>query len=443
MRPLPAAPPRRRTMGDGATIVLALTVVVAALLAVPAPRLLAAGVAVAGLVLRRPLVVGIGLVVLASGLSAAAHAGLGGVTPVVLTGDEAVLVTDPEPFGGAVRADVRLEGARYEAVARGGTGHRLRQLRAGDRVAVRGAVSPPRARDRPWFLPRHVAGRLRLDDVTLVGPAPPPLALANGIRAVLGQGAEVMADADRALFLGLTIGDDREQAAADRDAFLAAGLTHLLAVSGQNVAFLLALGGPVLRRLGLGPRLVAVGLLLGLFVMVTRWEPSVLRATVMAFLAVVSEVTGRPASRPRLLALAVTVMVLVDPLLVHSVGFRLSVAATVGIIALSGPLAARIRGPDGVRQALAVTAAAQVGVAPVLLATFDDGMPLAALPANLLAGPVAGPVMAWGMTAGLVAGAGGEPVAALVHLPTRVALWWLRLVASTCADLPLPVLGGG
>ena len=134
-------------------------------------------------------------------------------------------------------------------------------------------------------------------------------------------------------------------------------------------------------------------------------------------------------------------MVLVDPLLVHAVGFRLSVAATWGIVLLASPLAARLRGPAGVRQALAVTVSAQVGVAPFLLATFDDGLPLAAVPANLVAGPVAGPVMAWGMTAGLVAGVVGGPVAELIHLPTAAASWWLHTVAATAADAPLPVLG--
>ena len=55
-------------------------------------------------------------------------------------------------------------------------------------------------------------------------------------------------------------------------------LTHLLAVSGQNVAFTLALAGPVLRRLRIWPRLGATLVVLALFGLATRFEPSVLRA---------------------------------------------------------------------------------------------------------------------------------------------------------------------
>ena len=85
----------------------------------------------------------------------------------------------------------------------------------------------------------------------------------------------------RALLAGLVLGDDRDQPAVLRDAFSAVGLTHLLAVSGQNVAFVLAAAGPLLRRLRLGPRLAAVLVLLAFFALVTRFEPSVLRAAVM------------------------------------------------------------------------------------------------------------------------------------------------------------------
>jgi competence protein ComEC len=68
--------------------------------------------------------------------------------------------------------------------------------------------------------------------------------------------------------------------------------------------------------------------------------------------------------------LAVAGMVLIDPLLVWSVGWWLSVGATFGIALLASPLAARLPGPRALAQALAVTVAAQVGVAPVAVTAF-------------------------------------------------------------------------
>ena len=83
----------------------------------------------------------------------------------------------------------------------------------------------------------------------------------------------------------------------------------------------------------------------GLFGVVTRFEPSVLRATVMAAIAVTAWMLGRPVSGLRTLALAVTALVLVDPMLVGVLGFQLSVAASAGILVLARPLADHLPGP--------------------------------------------------------------------------------------------------
>ena len=116
-------------------------------------------------------------------------------------------------------------------------------------------------------------------------------------------------------------------------------------------------------------------------------------------------------------------------------GFLLSVAACAGIAALAGPLHRRFRLP----LPLAVTVAAQVGVAPVLLPVFGS-LPLAALPANLLAVPAAGPLMMWGMAAGVPAGLAGGRAGAALHLPTRLLMAWVEGVAHWAARLPLPRL---
>src|SRR5439155_57972 len=73
---------------------------------------------------------------------------------------------------------------------------------------------------------------------------------------------------------------------------------------------------------------------------------------------------GRPAAGPRVLALAVGGLLLVDPFLLHSVGFQLSCAACAGIAVLTPRLVARLRGPGWVRETLATTIGAQVGAPP-------------------------------------------------------------------------------
>jgi competence protein ComEC len=240
--------------------------------------------------------------------------------------------------------------------------------------------------------------------------------------------------------MGLVVGDDREQTPETRDDFFGSGLAHLLAVSGQNVAFVLALVEPVVRRLDPRLRLMAVAAVLVVFATITRFEPSVLRATLMAGLAVFAATIGRPVAGVRVLALTVCALLVLDPFLVHSLGFGLSVCASAGIVLLAEPIARALPGPRGPAGALGVIVGAQVGVAPLLLTAFG-GIPVAALPANLLAEPVAGLVMMWGASAGLVAGVLPEPLAELVHGPTSVALWWIAAVARRMADAGLGELG--
>jgi competence protein ComEC len=118
------------------------------------------------------------------------------------------------------------------------------------------------------------------------------------------------------------------------------------------------------------------------------------------------------------------------------VGFQLSVGACAGIAVLGGRLARSLPGPRPLADALSVTLAAQLGVAPMLVATFG-GMPLAGIPANLLAGPLAGPVMVWGLSAGFLAGLVGGAVGSFLHWPTSLMVGWIAWVAHRAALLPL------
>ncbi len=377
------------------------------------------------------LIVGVGL--LASALAGRSLAGLRPPpTRAVLA--TAVLVSDPERQPGGVRAVARLGGRRVELRAGGDAAAELAPALAGERVAVRGTIHRLSTGAASRLVPQHVAAALDAAEARRLGPADPVAALANGFRRTVARGAESLSPPRRALFLGIVLGDDRGQDPAEVEDFRAAGLTHLLAVSGQNVAFALTVASPLLGRLSLRGRLVAGLAVLGFFGALTRWEPSVLRAEAMVAVTLVASAAGRPASTVRVLCLAVAGLVLVDPLLVHSIGFRMSVAACAGLALLTAPLSRRVPLP------VAVTLAAQAGVAVVMIPAFGP-MPLAAVPANLLAVPAAGPVMMWGLTGGFLAGLLPAPAGRVLHLPTRPLLGWLAAVAQRAAALPLGRMG--
>ena len=417
-------------MSDRGAFALAVAVWAGALAPVALPWAVPAALVVLALLLRRPVALVAAAALLAAALAWVAWSGLDDVPQGAVAG-AAVLVRDPDPVGGAVRVEVRVGGRHAEAWASGEAATRLRPRLAGEVVAVVGRWRPLSDRSRRWLRPRHVVARIDVHALEPLGAGSVAARAANGLRRTLMQGAAHLPQERRSLLLGVVLGDDREQPEALVDDFRAAGLSHLTAVSGQNLAFVLVLAAPILRRLGLRWRWGVTLALLAGFGLLTRWEPSVIRAGAMAALAATTATMGRPASRVRLLSLAVAAVVLLDPLLVHAAGFQLSVGATAGIALLAGPLARRLP------ELLAVTLAAQIGVAPVAIPLFG-GLPLASLPANLLAGPVAAPLTVWGLTAGVAAGVLGPPFDRLLHLPTSLLTSWLAGVARWAAGLGAP-----
>lgn len=431
--PAPVAP--RREVTDLVVVLAAVGAWCGARWSGPVPLVVGVSVAGLGWWTRRTVVVVVAVFLLVAALGARAWAGLDPPTSGAFEG-QVTLVTDPETSVSGTSALVRTPEGRLILRAHGAPAGTLKRLLAGSRIEARGQITPydpVRIAARP---DRRVVGTLAVASFVGSARSSVPWRLANGVRELLEHGAVSLSGDQRALLAGLVLGDDRAQPPLVVDAFEGAGLTHLLAVSGQNVAFVLAAAAPLLVRLRLWPRCIATASLLVFFALVTRFEPSVLRAVTMALLAVVASTLGRPISGVRVLSGAVIVLLAVDPLLVHSVGFQLSLAATGGILLLAPPIARWLPGPRPLALALAVPLAAQVATGP-LIVSIGGSVPLAALFANVAVEPAAGAVMTWGSSAGVLAGVVGGPVAMLVHLPTRLLLWWITAVATWSAAAPL------
>lgn len=344
----------------------------------------------------------------------------------------ATVAADPVPLGVGLRTTLEIQGERFDAWTYGGARARFATLQAGQTVWVAGERRPSTGDVRRAQI-RHVVGRFT---VQMAGDATAGNGIAragNRVRSALRRSAAAtMPAADAALFTGLVIGDDSQQPAWMVDRFRASGLSHLTAVSGQNVAFLLAAALPLLRRLRPCWRWAATVGLIGWFMAVTRFEPSVLRAGVMAVLAATAFALGRQPRPLRLVAIAVAGLLLVDPLLAWSVGFWLSVGATVGVCVAAPWWTARLPGPLWLRASVGVTLGAQVGVALPSLLVFHR-LPLVSPLANLAAVPVAGFVMLYGLPAGLVAGVLPAPLLRLVMAPAVLGTRWTATVAAVAA----------
>ncbi len=259
-------------------------------------------------------------------------------------------------------------------------------------------------------------------------------AMARAARATMKEATASLAPATGALLRGLTIGDTEGMPADDEESLRRAGLTHLVAVSGSNVAIVLGALLLLTRRAGpmIGTSIALAGLFL--YVLIVGPEPSVLRAGVMGTIGCFAAVFGRRAEPLAALGAAVAIVLLLQPWLLWSAGLHLSVAATLGIVLWAAEIAERVPGPRSLALALGVTCAAQLAVAPNLIATFGS-ISVAGVAANLLAAPAVPIATIAGSIGGLVS-AVSLPVGRLVMVPAGLATAWIAQMGRFFGGLP-------
>jgi len=366
---------------------------------------------------------------------------------------EARLAADPIAWA-PDRARLTLDVERVDGVPR--TGRILLglygpppPLAEGQRIAVDARLERPVGfRDPGVFdaaarLARegiHVTGSASATRVVPLEPPAPPWP-ARVRRFALAAFAERLPPASAGLLGGLVLGNRTALPADVQDAFRRAGVFHVLAVSGFNVALLAGAVWTLARAAGGGRRAAAAGGIVAVlgFAAVVGPEPSVIRATIMAVLVLAAVLLDREASVTNSLALAALVILAARPGDLLDPGFQLSFAATVGIVAAPMPRGA-------VAAALAVSLAAQLAVLPVALVHFNQ-LSTIGIVANLAAVPLAGAATVLGLLA-MVAAAVGDLAAAAVFGAVWPLLLVLRAVAALAAAVPgavihLPAPGAG
>ncbi len=379
-----------------------------------------------------------------------------------------VVADEPTPRGDAL--DLVLEDLSIEREPVAGRllvrVPRSAEVAAGDQVAAEVSIRPPDAADPEGAayrerLRRQGIGALgRAYEVSVIGHRSSPLSDGFGtarrwlLDGLVSTVPEPEASLGAGILLGVRAGIDPEI----KDAFALAGLSHVVAISGWNVAIVVVLIGAITRSLRsragpLVPGAVAALAVAGYVVLVGA-SPAVVRAALMAGALLVSRLGGSPAHAGSALMAAVLAMLVASPAALWDVGFQLSALATGGLIVLGAPLEQRLqRWPAWIRTPVALTVAAQLATLPVLLATFERVSLVAPL-ANVVVVPLVPAVMAGSALAAFVGALSSVlPVPGVV---ADVARWlaggaaWLPLrglivAGIASAGLPLaalPATGG-
>jgi competence protein ComEC len=293
--------------------------------------------------------------------------------------------------------------------------------------------------ERTWLRRRGVHVVLQLDEWHVVGRRGGVGGVADALRRRLRRSIARGLRGERAAVVeGVVLGDDSGLSDGLRQRFRAAGLYHLLAVSGQNVA-LVAVGVIVTAWVVGIPRLLAeLGALAAIvgYVLAVGAQPSVVRAGIAGALCSLAWLTARATDRWHLLLVGAIALLAWNPYTVFDAGFQLSFAAVVAIFVLVPRFQDVLEGyPLGrLRPAIAVSAACGLATAPILWLQFHS-LQLLAVPANALAAPAVVPLLTLALAAAALAPVSGGAAAALAWLNGWCAAY-LATVARVVGGLP-------
>ena len=249
---------------------------------------------------------------------------------------------------------------------------------------------------------------------------------------------EVLPGEQAAMLPALVLGDTSAVTAETGRKFRAAGMTHLMAVSGANVT--IVCGAVLFSARVIGPRaavlLAAVALLA--FVIVVQPTASVLRAAVMAAIALAGILSSRRRQAMPALGASVLVLLAVAPQLAVEAGFALSVLATAALVVIAPVWSRRLAGrgwPKPLADALAVACAAHVVTAP-LIAGISGRVSLVAVAANLAVAAAIAPITVLGSAAAALCVLWPAGAQFLIRF-TGPELWWVLGVAHWAAGVPM------
>ncbi|MFK8181943.1 MAG: ComEC/Rec2 family competence protein [Phormidesmis sp.] len=261
----------------------------------------------------------------------------------------------------------------------------------------------------------------------LPGQEPPKLALWKLRRRIVDAQSRWLPEPAGHLLSAMTLGRRAVDLPHDvKDSFVDAGLAHTLAASGFHVSLILGL---VLGRLkGRSPKTQAMAgaLTLLIYVGLTGLQPSVVRASVMGFGALIGLALDRKIQPMGCLLVAANLILLVNPQWVWDVGFQLSAMATLGLIVTVPWLVKQLTFvPTTIATVLAVPVAAFVWTIPLQLYRFETVSPY-----SILLNGIATPLVILTSVGGFVsAGAAiiwpmlGAAIAAPFRYPVHLLIW--------------------
>jgi competence protein ComEC len=292
------------------------------------------------------------------------------------------------------------------------------------------------------MLPHTLMQAEALDDGTVYALASAGFYVPDAVRrlseSILARCDAIFNEASP-LVRAIVLGDTSGLSYFDNEAFRAAGVSHILALSGLNASILAEILAFFIPKRRPGLRFASIAAFLFTYLLLSAFPASLVRACVMALCMHAAPLFARKNDPLSSLALAFVLIALSVPFSLFSAGFMLSFSATAGILMLCQPILARLANfPKAIAADLSVTLSATLATLPFTLLLFQR-LPLYSLAANF----VVVPLVTLSLPLAIVALLGSVlwmPLGSVLAFPVRLLAGAADYFSKAFASLPYSVL---
>ena len=242
------------------------------------------------------------------------------------------------------------------------------------------------------------------------------------------------------LCLGMLIGETSGIEENMQENFRDSNLSHILAVSGANVSYIIVSITYIFNKMCLRKRLSKIIsiILLILFMLLTGCTSSVNRACIMAILMLIAELLYRKSDVYNNLAISALILLIINPYSLLDIGFQLSYMGTIGIVFLHDKIGSFIKINNKIVkyffEMIVVTTCANLAIIPIMMFHFNT-ISLTFYFSNIIVGPILGIVVIIGFIMFFISLI-FTPISSLIAIVLNLMLKFIIKIAEITANMP-------
>ena len=307
------------------------------------------------------------------------------------------------------------------------------KLEYGNKISVTGTYKKPTEKRNykgydymKYLKNKKICGSLMVDgEVKLIKTKKinPIFTIINKLSLIFKQNLKkLLPEQEAELEQGILLGDTSDIESDIKDDFRECNLSHMLAVSGAHLSYLVLGINTVLSKkaFGIRRRKILSIIFILIFMIIVNMSPSVVRAGISTIIAIFATLIYRKQDTYTTISIALLLTLLNNPFAIFDVGLQLSYLATLSIIILY--------------ESAMLTLSANILILPITIYEFNT-IPINSIISNLLAGPLLGICIIVGMFTAILSTV-CFPISKLIAFPLQIILKILIKIIELISKIP-------